>query len=256
MEHAATLRALEAMGISPAISETLARAAGPPRNLMPGERLVEEGEAAVGLWLLVSGVAKACHNLKDGGVQTLALYGAGEILDSLAYVTGRATVTVAAVTSCRACEIPGARLEAVMDANSSTMRALWRATAREAAILQEWVVGMGRRSAHSQIAHLICEIVVRLRLGAPSARVHDFPLTQADLAEVAGLSAVHVNRIVQGLRAEGLIELGRGWLRIRDWDRLVEVADFDPDYLSLGGQGPSPRQEPRPVPVVAARAPA
>lgn len=236
MQQATTLHALDAIGLSEAVSEVLAAAAGSPRSLAPGERLVEQGEVSTGVCLLLSGIVKACRNLRDGGVQTLALYTSGDVVDSLAYVARRATATIAAVTPSRVAEIPAARLELLMETHPSIARALWRSTAREAAILQEWVVGMGRRSAHSQIAHLMCEIVLRLRLGGPNARVHRFPLTQAELADIAGLSAVHVNRIVQGLRADGLIELGRGWLRIQDWDRLIEVADFDPWYLGIGVQ--------------------
>lgn len=54
-----------------------------------------------------------------------------------------------------------------------------------------------------------------------------------------GLSAVHVNRALQELRAEGMITLEKRRLTIHDWDALKARADFSPAYLHLEGQRPS-----------------
>ena len=58
-------------------------------------------------------------------------------------------------------------------------------------------------------------------------------LTQSDIADVVGLSVVHVNRMIQELRASGLIIWDRKTVTVLDIDRLRELADFDPTYLNL-----------------------
>jgi CRP-like cAMP-binding protein len=98
---------------------------------------------------------------------------------------------------------------------------------------------MGRRSALGSVAHLFCELFVRLRaVGLTQARSFHFPVTQAELGDLTGLSTVHVNRVAQELRGSGIITWQGRTLTIVDWDRLKAVAEFNPTYLSLG-------QEPR-----------
>jgi transcription initiation factor IIE alpha subunit len=65
----------------------------------------------------------------------------------------------------------------------------------------------------------------------------DFPLTQNDLADATGLTAVHVNRTLQELRRDGLIELDRKQLQIIDLERMMDVAMFNPNYLHLDHEG-------------------
>jgi CRP-like cAMP-binding protein len=84
----------------------------------------------------------------------------------------------------------------------------------------------------------LCELFVRLKaIGLAEGNACKLPLTQADLGDALGLSTVHVNRTLQELRGEGLIELHSGRLRILDWMRLKEAAQFDPNYLHLRDPG-------------------
>ena len=96
------------------------------------------------------------------------------------------------------------------------------------------MLNVGRRDAYAGVAHLICEVVTRMRA---VGLVHDdrcaFPMTQNELADAVGISAVHVNRTLQELRAAGLITLARGKLHILDWEGLKQAGDFAPDYLYL-----------------------
>jgi CRP-like cAMP-binding protein len=112
--------------------------------------------------------------------------------------------------------------------------ALWRETLRDAAIFKEWVLNVGQSDAHTRVAHLICEVVTRMRAGGlVNEERCAFPITQNELADAVGISAVHINRNLQELRAAGLITLGRGKLHIHDWQRLKAAGDFEPDYLYL-----------------------
>ena len=113
-------------------------------------------------------------------------------------------------------------------------RALWRRLLRDEAISREWLVSMGRRTAIERCAHFLCELRVRLEhVGLASGAMFDLEFTQVDLADVLGLSAVHVNRILQELRRTGLIKLSGGTLTILDQYALEMVGGFDPTYLGM-----------------------
>jgi CRP-like cAMP-binding protein len=106
------------------------------------------------------------------------------------------------------------------------------------AIQREWTLNIGQRTAFERIAHLLVELYLRLKtVGRTHDHGCDFPLTQNDLADATGLTAVHVNRTLQELRKEKLIELDRKQLRILDLDRLMDVAMFNANYLHLDHEG-------------------
>lgn len=127
-----------------------------------------------------------------------------------------------------------ADLKMVTERAPHLTRLLWLDTLVDGAIHREWIVAMGRRSRKSQLAHLICELYVRLRgvRRATDGSFH-FPLSQAEMADVLGLSVVHMNRVIQSLRRERLISWTHHTISILDWARLQEVAEFDPTYLSM-----------------------
>jgi CRP-like cAMP-binding protein len=111
---------------------------------------------------------------------------------------------------------------------------LWRDTLIDAAIFREWIVGMGRRDAPSRIAHLFCELFVKMRaVGLTRGNICDFPITQSVIGDALGLSTVHVNRSLMELRGRGLISLEKHTLTILKWDELQEEGGFDPLYLHL-----------------------
>lgn len=89
---------------------------------------------------------------------------------------------------------------------------------------------LGQRGALERMAHLVCELLHRL--GERGARAdHPCPLTQTDLADLLGMSAVHTNRVLQTLRRRGLAGLARGRLLSPDTMGLAALARFSPDYL-------------------------
>ena len=117
--------------------------------------------------------------------------------------------------------------------------ALWRTTLIDAAIFREWMANIGQRQAYSRLAHVFCEMMLRMKhVGLADGDECELPLTQTDLSEATGMSVVHVNRTLQELRKSGLLSFARGVLKIHDWDALVEAGDFDPTYLHLGGHAP------------------
>jgi CRP-like cAMP-binding protein len=97
-----------------------------------------------------------------------------------------------------------------------------------------WVANVGGRDAVRAVAHLFCEI--RARLAAVDLCDGDgytLRMTQAELGEAVGISPVHANRVLQRLRADGLLHFGQGRVASPDWDTVRELAEFDPTYLHL-----------------------
>ena len=103
----------------------------------------------------------------------------------------------------------------------------------EQAILRVWLTCLGCREKLEHVAHLFCELHQRLRrIGLVGDHTFDLPLTQELLAQATGMSAVHVNRVIQRLRKEGLIALHDHHLVILEPKRLRELAEFDTTYLA------------------------
>jgi CRP-like cAMP-binding protein len=112
----------------------------------------------------------------------------------------------------------------------------WRATLVDASVFREWLLNVGQREAYTRMAHLLCELLIRLEVvGLVENDTFDLPITQAELGDAIGTSAVHVNRVLQALRADGLIRTNGSQVTIPDRERLREAGEFDPLYLHLAG---------------------
>jgi CRP-like cAMP-binding protein len=117
-------------------------------------------------------------------------------------------------------------------------KALWWNTLVDEAITREWVVNVGQRKALERVAHLICEMFVRVQaVGLSEGTSFDFPVTQADLADTVGLTLVHTNRMLRDLRAAGLITWKRKRLTIFDLERLTNLSMFKMNYLHFEHEG-------------------
>ncbi len=130
--------------------------------------------------------------------------------------------------------VPHEALRVITESQPHLGRMLWFSPLLDAAIHREKILSIGRRSALARIAHILCELLVRLRLvGLADETGYALPLTQADLADVTGLTSVHVNRMLKKLRDDDLLTFRSGIVTVGDWDRLQRVAEFDPTYLQL-----------------------
>ena len=108
----------------------------------------------------------------------------------------------------------------------------------EASIAREWIMNAGRREAHQAVAHLLCELSLRLpSTEAGNQRQFELPMTQTQLGDILGMSLVHVNRTLKALTDDGLIERRRRNIVLRDFAALQEVAGFSARYLHLGQHG-------------------
>jgi len=137
-------------------------------------------------------------------------------------------------SDCTVAVVPHERLKEITERFPHLGRVYWFTTNVDAAIHRECALSLGQRSALARMAHLFCELYLRLRLvGRTSGNGYEFPLTQRELAECLGLTVVHANRTIQELRRRGLIELENRRVTILDRAALESVAEFDPAYLYL-----------------------
>lgn len=206
---------------------------GATRSSPPESELVADGQPALECQVLLEGQAFRHKTTSDGRRQIIAFLAPGDILDLQRLFMG-VDYGVTALTPCKTAPIYCARLEALTQARPAIGRAVWRNALVDASIQREWLICMGRRTAYARIAHLLCEIFLRLnQRGLTQGQRCRFPLTQGHLADAAGLSGVHTNRVLQALRQQGLITLRGRELLIHDWAGLAAAGEFDPAYLHL-----------------------
>ncbi|GJD66872.1 Crp/Fnr family transcriptional regulator [Methylobacterium frigidaeris] len=196
--------------------------------------LIEEGEASDHVTFIRSGFACRYRILPDGERAIIAYLVPGDACDLYAPLLGRMDHAVATLTRCDVAVVSRQDLGMLTSDHPSIADALHVSDLVDEAISREWLVSMGRRSAEKQIAHLLCELLARLQVvGLATSDSYEFPITQADLADASGLSVVHTNRVLQTLRAEGLVVLRHKNLFIPNLNRLHAFAGFDTNYLHL-----------------------
>ena len=209
-------------------------------RLLPALRSHDRGFEA-GAELFGIGASPDCiHNLIDGWVALYTLLEDGRrqivqfalpgALFGIFGATGeRATYGAQALTDGLVCVIPHPVLTSSLREDSEVAMRLLRSLSRDRTLAFDHLTSIGRRNARERVACLILELFVRRRAQWPGSRIEEMylPLTQEHLGDATGLTFVHVNRVLRGLRREGVVEFHHRRLRILDPDRLVEVAGVD-----------------------------
>ena len=204
------------------------------RQIGPRQDLIREGDRPDEVHLILEGFACRYKTLADGQRQIMAFLVPGDICDLHVAILGAMDHGIGTLSACTVAFIPQTTVAVLTENHPAIIRALWWNTLVDEGILREWLVSMGRRAADKQMAHLFCELLVRLEsVGLAKDNGFEFPLTQEELADALGLSPVHTNRVLTQLRDDGLIRLSGKRLDILDLDRLCTYAGFDPGYLHL-----------------------
>ena len=220
--------------LSEADRARLERISAERRSLDPHTPLVREGDKPDGLWLIVDGVACRQKARVSGRRQILAFLLPGDLCDLDASLLERMDHSIVTLSPCRAVHLASETIADLLDTAPAVACALRLSTLVDEATLREWVVNLGCQPGVKRIAHLFCELFVRQeRVGRTTGTSCALPLTQGDLADATGLSNVHVNRVLQELRSDGLIELRDRRLTIPDLAALSTFAEFDPGYLRV-----------------------
>jgi CRP-like cAMP-binding protein len=203
-------------------------------DIKDNQDIVREGDCPTRSCLILSGFTCTYKVTGDGKRQIVAFGVAGDMPDLQSLHLKVLDISVATVSPCRVGFITHEALWDLCLRHPRIAAAFWRETLTEGAIFREWVVNVGRREAYNRMAHVFCEMLVRLRVvGLVEDHACNLPITQGEFADAIGVSTVHVNRVLQELRADNLIELKGDRLTILDWERLKQVGDFDPTYLHL-----------------------
>lgn len=231
LEHYARLSAEDRAAVARLCAERVQR-------YRAKDDLVREGEVPRVIRLVLEGWACRYKHLEDGRRQVLGLLLPGDLCDLHVQTLREMDHFVSAVTPVTVAQIPRELFEEVTLTHPRLLQALWWDMLVSSAIQREWLMNLGSRTAFERIAHLMCELFLRLRA---AGRVHglscEFPLTQSMIADIAGLSTVHVSRTVQALREEGLVAIHDKVLTIRDLDALMAAALFSAGYLHLNREG-------------------
>lgn len=217
------------------LEEQAVRAIATPPVLYPSRSIVvREGVPLERSALLVSGLLSRSKDMRDGQRQITEVHVPGDFADLHSFTLKRLDQDIVALTDCWISWTTHASLHAVTDHYPHLGRMLWLTTNLDAALHRAWTVSLGRRDALERLAHLLCELQVRLSIvGMADERGYRLPLTQTDLAECLGLTPVHVNRVLRELRERGLVTFRSGRVSIGNLEELRNLAEFNTDYLFL-----------------------
>lgn len=207
---------------------------GEVRIVAAGEDIVRDGDRPPHSTLLIEGFASRYKVLQGGERQLTAIHVPGDFVDLHSFLLKEMDHAVGAMSACRVATVPHTTLERLSCTHPHLTRLFWLLTLIDGASHREWLVAMGRRPAIGQMAHLLCELQVRLGVvGAVQDGCFRLPITQIELGDVLGLSSVHVNRTLQELRATGMVAWKGQMVSILDWTGLQRMAEFDARYLHL-----------------------
>jgi len=199
-----------------------------------GQDIVRAGDQPSRSCLLLSGFACVYKLTGNGKRQIVGFSIPGDIPDLQSLHLEVLDNSVSTLTTCRVGFITHEALRDICMRYPRITSAFWRETLIDAAVFREWVTNVGQREAYGRMAHVFCELMVRLKaVGLAEDHSCKLPITQAEFADAIGTSTVHVNRVLQEMRANNLIELSGDQLNIPDWETLKRAGDFDPTYLHL-----------------------
>ncbi|GHB13701.1 Crp/Fnr family transcriptional regulator [Modicisalibacter luteus] len=207
-------------------------------NLKAGRDIVRVGDRPSQCCLILEGFSCVYKLTSEGKRQLVALHVPGDIPDLQSLHLEVMDNSIALISPCTVGFIQHEDLRCVCERYPRLTAAFWRETLVDASIFREWLLNNGRREAYTRMAHLLCEFLMRLKaVGLVEDDAFDLPITQVELADAIGTSSVHVNRVLQALRGDGLVQTKGKQVIVPDWEKLKEAGDFDPLYLHLEDVG-------------------
>lgn len=200
----------------------------------PGRYIVREGDQPRHACLLVSGFAFRQKIMDDGSRSISSIHMRGDIVDLQNSLLRTADHNVQALTNCQLALIPREAISRLAFSMPNVGMAMWYDTLVDGSIFREWIANVSRRSAKAALAHLLCEFGARLEAAGLGEKLHyELPMSQEQLADCTGLTAVHVNRTLKALEESGDISRTIRHVAIADWAKISATADFRSAYLHL-----------------------
>lgn len=196
------------------------------------EDVISEGDDPREVYMISSGWACRYKFLPDGRRQIMAFFLPGDLADLHVYILHEMDHSIGAITPLKVARISARDLEEVGDAHPRILRALWWDTLVSASIQREWTVSLGQRDAVESLAHLFCELYLRMRvIGLCENNNCHLPLTHQHLADALGLTQTHIGRVLGKLRELKLITFEKHRLTVHDFPALKKIANFNANYL-------------------------
>jgi CRP-like cAMP-binding protein len=204
------------------------------QELRPDEDLIRQGDDPDVSAVVISGMVARYHLLQNGRRQYLSFHMAGDMPDSQSLFIDKMDHAVCAIGPALIASIPHKEMIAAFNRRPSVGFAIWRETLIDAAIFREAITNNSARTMPARMGHLFCELFYRARAsGLTEENAFAAPISLVQLGEALGMSIATVNRTLQEIRASRSVDFQRGELHVRDWERLVEIAQFNPGYLHL-----------------------
>lgn len=204
------------------------------KEVEAGQVILDEGGDTSSCIGLLAGFTYRHRTLRNGARQIISVHVPGDFPDLQSGLLGTAIHTLQMLTPGRLALFRAEDLQGLVSERPAIRNALWRETLIDISICGEWVTNVGRRDARGRIAHLLCEFAMRLRsAGLLEGDSYELPMTQDQIADATGLTAVHVNRTLQEMRRSGLIHTERRIVKVTDWTGLAALGDFNPQYLRI-----------------------
>jgi len=207
-----------------------------PRTVPAHVDLATEGDKPVFVHLILEGFACRYKFTAEGNRQIMAFLLPGDFCDLHVFVLKKMDHSIATISKCIVVDIPCEDILKLLERPRVSL-ALWCAALVDAAVLREWLVNVGQRHAAQRLAHVLCELLLRLRIVGLADKGFELPISQIDLADTIGTSPVHLNRVLQELRRANLIAWNGDNLAIKDIDALMKFSGFNPNYLHIGKDG-------------------
>jgi CRP-like cAMP-binding protein len=203
--------------------------------------VVREREKATHACVMLSGYSVRTKMVGTGDRQIVSIHMRGEMVDLQNALLEIADHSVQMLTPSKVALIARPDIIKLSQDRPMVGLAMWRETLVDGSIFREWIANVGRRDARARIAHLLCEFSLRLKVaGLGGDGEYELPMTQEQLGDATGLTAVHVNRTIKGLEHDGLINRANPRsVQIGDWRKLAEVGDFDSNYLHIPPDEPA-----------------
>lgn len=205
-----------------------------PRRVQAHREIVHLGEQVEHACLVAEGFVARFAQMEDGARQNVSIHIVGDMVDLYSLMLPAVPTPLVALTSTTILQIPHSALRDLAFRYPGLAAAFWRECVVDGNIVAQWLVSVGRRDARGRLAHLLCEMAVRShQTGKYERGRFCLPVTQEQIADALGLTSVHVNRTMQALRGEGLVQVSNREVVILDWGGLTFAAEFDPAYLHL-----------------------
>lgn len=204
------------------------------REVSEGDDLIAESDNPDQVFIQLEGWAYRYKILPDGQRQITGYLLPGDMCDVFVFILEKMDHGIGALSNVKFAAVTKQDILDIFDNFPKLARALWWSTLVDESILRQWLTNMGQRFAYERVAHIFCELWLRMKIiGEVEDDEFHLPVTQTQLGDTVGLTPVHVSRTLKRMRDQGLIELGKKQLKICNIAELKEIAGFNSDYLHL-----------------------